>query len=95
MGNRSRSEPTEEAKEAVANWIVVPEEEPENKMFSHEEYNGDGGDFEGYDDFMGEVVENEEVLKFLTNKPCVCSLVSSPGATSVAASTGVQHLKLG
>ena len=61
MGDRSRSEPTEEPKEAVANWIVVPEEEPENKMFSHEEYNGDGGDFEGNDDFMGEVVENEEV----------------------------------
>jgi len=33
MGNRSRSEPTEEPKEAVANWIVVPEEEPENKMY--------------------------------------------------------------
>ena len=61
MGDRSRSEPTEEAKEAVANWIVVPEEEPENKMFSREEYNGDGGDFEGYDDFVGEVVKKEEV----------------------------------
>ena len=61
VGNRSRSEPTKEPKEAVANWIVVPEEEPEIKMFSREDYNGDGGDFEGYDDFMGEVVENEEV----------------------------------
>jgi len=51
MGDRSRSEATEEPKEAVANWIVVPEEEP-----------------------------------------CVCALVPSSGATSVAASAGVQHL---
>ena len=61
VGNCSRSEPTEEAKEAVANWIVVPEEEPGIKMFSPEEYNEDVDDFEGDDDFMGEVVENEEV----------------------------------
>jgi len=33
VGDRSRSEPTKEPKEAVANWIVVPEEEPENKMY--------------------------------------------------------------
>merc|ERR1712156_464169 len=51
VGDRSRSEPTKEPKEAVANWIVVSEEEP-----------------------------------------CVCSLVSSSGATSVAASTRVKHL---
>merc|ERR1712203_13926 len=51
VGDCSRSKPTEEPKEAVANWIVVPEEEP-----------------------------------------CVCALVPSSGATSVAASAGVQHL---
>ena len=33
VGDRSRSEPAEESEEAVANWIVVPEEEPENKMY--------------------------------------------------------------
>jgi len=47
VGNRSRSEPTKEAKEAVANWIVVPEEEPEIKMFSREDYNGLGPVKEG------------------------------------------------
>ena len=39
------------------------------------------------------VLVNDDLWSFLKMKPCVCSLVPSPGATSVAASAGVQHLK--
>ena len=99
VGDRSRSEPTKEAKEAVANWIVVSEEEPENKMYKDLQAGGEDVEEEHDDiteeELLSKVLVNDDLWRFLKKKPCVCSLVPSPSATSVAASAGVQHLKLG
>jgi len=64
--------------------------------FCHPDVGGEDVEDE-YDDiteeeFLSKVLVNDDLCRFLKKKPCVCSLVPSPSATSVAASAGVQHL---
>ena len=47
------------------------------------------------EELLSKVLVNDDLWRFLKKKPCVCALVPSSGATSVAASAGVQHLKQG